>query len=587
MPSLSRSRFEKSREADPLFRREMRERWRRPLTLLQLAVFALVLGVVGFGFYVAIVPQGEVMLGQSIIGSGRRFFQSVATLNALAWIPGGLLLAAPTLSAERERGHLAPWVLAGLTPRGIARAKFRALAGFVLVMVCVPFPIFAICFPLGGVSPGEFGGALLLTIAVALLSCATGLMVSAQWGRVAGAMGGALLMSACFLPVGGALVVGLLAAPWPLVAACALGLLLVVPGCVAVAARNFEFAVRADLSGEPNPDFGRAAPVLAAGAAVKAELRGLADEIVPRPRTNGTRGGEAGEPKRRRVLNDEPLSDLESALSRLAKGNAVARREWGAHLLNPRADWSDGSLRTQRWPEFFALWTTTGLLGLGLKLYWLPSTPYQWFGVLVMLALLSQAALGAAPRFVRERALRMLASLQLTALSPLDITVGKLAATLLICAQFFAGPLLSLAIMGLSYGPRCAVMTVAAAACGAAGTAAGALLLSLWGRRTEVVAGGALGATALMWIGLPTLYIGQASYFVAPPWLEFWWLRPFRVFLDPPGDWALALALGQLAVECALGTLVLVALCAWQLRRTRAEDENMGVLGRDLSRSWR
>ena len=572
MPPFARP--ENSASADPLFRREMRERWRRPLTLLQLAVFALVLGAIGFGFYATLVPQGEVMFDKSIVGSGRAFFQSVAIFNALAWIPGGLLLAAPTLSAERERGHLADWILAGLTPRGIARAKFRALAGFVLVMACVPFPIFALCFPLGGVGPFEFAGALALTVATALLSSATGLMISALSSRVAPAMGSALLMSACFLPVGGATLVGLLAAPWTLMMACAAGVMLVVPGCVHIAEGNFEFAVRADLDGESERPF----PVATAGGAVKAELASLAREIAPPPPRDASG---------KRALEDEPLSDLESTLVRLASWNAVARREVMAYLWKPRVDWSDGTLRAQRWPEFCVLWIATGLLGLGLKWYWPPAMPYQWFGALIVLGLMAQAALLAAPRFVNERARRMLASLQLTALSPLDITVGKLAATLLICAQYFAGPLLALGLMALYYGPHNALMTVVLALCGAALTAAGSLVLSLWGRRTEVVAGGALAMGALMWIGLPAIYIGQNFYFRAPAWLERWWLGPLRVFLDPPSDWMLALALGQLAIECAVGAIVLSLLCAWQLKRTRAEDESEGVLQRDLSRSWR
>ena len=601
MPSLSPNNARRDgarREADPLFRREMRERWRRPLTLLQLALFATLLAAIALGFYVNIVPVGTVRIDEALTGSGRQFFRAIARLNALAWIPVGLLLAAPALAAERERGHLCDWILAGLTPRGIARAKFGALAGFVLVMACVPFPIFALCFPLGGVAPGEFAGALALTAAVAVAATATGLLISAGARRVTEALGGALLMSACLMPIGGAFLVGILAAPPVIIFACAGALALVPAGCFNAACAAFETGVSADLEGDVEAAKAPAPTPQAFEKAMRRPLLLFAPSDAPaiaRPSSAARPSSQSrarlpegfGEP-------ESALGDLESALVWAASGNAIARREVMAHLRKPRANAnanasenvSGGVLKTQRWLDFFVLWGTLGALGLALKFCWPTSAPYQWFGALVGLGLMAGATLGGASGFTRERAKRMLSALQLTALSPRDIVWGKALAALLICAQFAAGPLLAVCIMALCYGPGSALMTAILALAGAALSATASLTLSLWGRKTEVVASGALALIAAAWILLPQLYIAHGTIFQAPLWLELLWLGPLRVLGAPSGNGALALALSQLAAECALATLALGVLCAWQLQRARAEDEIKSVFQRDLSRSW-
>ena len=198
------------------------------------------------------------------------------------------------------------------------------------------------------------------------------------------------------------------------------------------------------------------------------------------------------------------------------------------------------------------------------------------------------AALGAAPGFTRERAQKMLSALQMTALSPRDIVGGKVAGVLLGCAHWFGGPLLALTIMALQVGPWSAAATLSFGVTCVVFTAIGSLTLSLWSRKTEIVALGGLAAIAGLWWVLPVLYINNnfSLIFHAPLWLERLWLAPIRVILEPRGDFDLAGALFQLSAVCAASALFLGWLCVRQLRRTRAEEEATGLLQRDLSRGW-
>ena len=578
---------------NPLFRREMRERWRRPLTIFQLALFAGILSWLAYSFYLSMVPQGSVDTN-SLSGAGRNFFFAVAQLHALAWIPGGLLLAAPTLAAERERGHLFEWILAGLTPTNIVRAKFRALAGFVLVMVCVPFPIFALCFPLGGVSPLDFLSIGVLTVVIALDSVAFGVLLSATAARVTGAIVGALVSSAGFLALSLPILNLVIGNSWQMTLLMALGLSLLCPIWLAAAQSWFEVEVEKHIKGESEfvaehaqqdaqrlmiGPYGRLEPPIfeADSASERADER--ASKPVSKPAWSAPR-----EPETRGV---ESWSETELLILQLAERNAIAQRDVRRKFASRQQSVTDvAATSTSLW-VWLTLWLFIG--GGGLLLIWLApdGALFQLSASLVLAPAMAQVALGAASGFTRERAQRMLSALQMTALSPADIVWGKVGGALLLCAQNFGGLLLALCLMAFSYGPRSALMMAIFGVSCVAFTAMGSLTLSLWSRKTEIVALGALASIVALWWVVPTLYTNAGDIFHAPVWLEVLWLRPLRVFSNPASDLALALALLQLSVICAAGTLILGGLCIRQLRRTRAEEEATGLLQRDLSRGWR
>ncbi len=579
----SRARARARRESDPLFRREMRERWRRPLTLLQLLVFSSALAWLGYNIYFTLVPQGEFIGVDSLNGLGRDFFFALAQWHALAWIPGGMLLAAPALAAERERGHLTDWILAGLTPAGIVRAKFRALAGFVLVMVCVPFPIFALCFPLGGVSPLDFAAVWALTVAIALNSVAVGTMISANSPTVTKALASALIIIVAALVFIAPVVSITFSGSWLGTLILALGVIWLPK--VWIAAAKSTFAVEVERHIKHDAGLAITAPIVEPRRTPVTEH----GQIVP-----PTRASEPALPTRlavARPMEIAPFSQLESLILRAAQGNAIAHRDVKRRFIGRRAGAffsasDDANIRLIFW---VVLWIVAGLIALGMSRATPEGGLFRLFTFLVLTTAMGTVALGAAPGFTRERAQKMLSALQMTALSPLDIVWGKVMGVLLLCAQYFGGPLLALCVMALSFGPLSALMLGVFGVSCVVFTATGSLTLSLWSRKTEIVALGALASIAALWWVLPTLYINNSFslFFYAPRWLEVLWLAPIRAILEPASDRRMAWALAQLSAICVTGALVAGGLCVNQLRRTRADGEATGLLQRDLSRGWR
>ena len=553
-------------EADPVFRREMRERWRRPLTLLQLALFAVVLGLLGYQFYASFIPQGEVTLEGGTAGAGRGFFYAMARAHLLAWIPVGMMMAAPALAAERERGHLPEWLLAGLRPDAIARAKWSGLAGFVLVMVCLPFPVLALCFPLGGVAPSEFTAMGALTLAVALASVAKGLALSASAARVGDALGAAAGKGVVTLLWAGPLLATVIVIGPTAMFTVALITLAIIRDNARNAALTFEAAIEGD-DAPPVPTY-RAAMSLgdSSFAALDALAAGASWE---RPRLHARPALDFPPPAAEPVAGAwaRPYSPLETLFLRWAAPNPVARRELMMHFNRRDENWFGEWAWTLPPFDIAAFWLVTGALTLTFDLCF-PGWPFlsgaSWA---VLIGAMIQTALSSAPAFARERAKRTLTELKLTALAPREIVIGKLSAALLSCAHRYAGPLLFSAVLALRIGPRSALMLPVMVACAATGSAAGTLFLSLCSRKTELVTGVALASLAAIWLVMPLLF-GDAN---APLILQEIWFRPLYDFIGANDDAQWATAMARLALACAASALLWTILSVYRLRRLGLE----------------
>ena len=373
----------------------MRERWRRPLTFLQLALWAFALALAGYKFYQGLVPPDGFAEKSGLAGTGRALFYAVGRTQMLAWIPIGMLLAAPALAVERERGHLPEWILAGLRPEQIARAKFRALAGFVAVMACLPFPVLTLCFPLGGISLEEFGALGALTVALALASAAAGLRVSAQSDTVAQASASALSLGVGTLLWGGVIVfvVTLLGPSAMLLLAIFLFWL----------SYDYSRAAALDWSDEIEnigSERGQAWPV------ALSEILSTPFQSAPAPPP-----GWAQTPRERAARQAElPVqhyTPLETWLLHCAASNPVARRELNRHFRARTEDWVGEPLWALPLLRMAALWVGVGALGLALN-WWFGGV--DWFKLAsmgIVAAAMIGAALASAPGLARERALAL------------------------------------------------------------------------------------------------------------------------------------------------------------------------------------
>jgi ABC-type transport system involved in multi-copper enzyme maturation permease subunit len=166
---------------NPVWKRELRARWRGRLA------FALVF------LYVAVLASVFVwQYGENANPSSQQFFDPARRLSLLghnlfvllAWLQVAFwMLLAPVLTAtsitgEREQGLLESLHLSRLRAREIVSGKLCSALSFVALMIVITLPIVATCFLMGGVSPAEFLLVLALHAATAICCASIGLAVS-------------------------------------------------------------------------------------------------------------------------------------------------------------------------------------------------------------------------------------------------------------------------------------------------------------------------------------------------------------------------------------------------------------------------
>ena len=182
-------------ELNPILTRESRARWRRPAFLLLffgVAVFALIM----YFCYDSAATRWEVQNGryhqvaQESSEVGASLFRQLTYYQVIGWMLLAPTLTATTIASERERGLLEGLQLSPLTPGAIVRGKLYGALSFAGLLLLSSMPIMALCFILGGVSPGEFLGATAQIFLAILLGASLGLLVSARSRRASQAVAG-------------------------------------------------------------------------------------------------------------------------------------------------------------------------------------------------------------------------------------------------------------------------------------------------------------------------------------------------------------------------------------------------------------
>ena len=164
LPSL-RSLF----EPNPVFKRELRARWRRPAAYLTLFFYAAPLALGMVIYYGDIAARLDPDKSLSLIGEN--IFGILVFAQIAVWLFISALTAAPVIAMERERGLLEALQLANLKASHIVWGKCLSLFSFQALLFLVPLPVVAICFLFGGVDPKTF---VLSTITIAVTAlCGT------------------------------------------------------------------------------------------------------------------------------------------------------------------------------------------------------------------------------------------------------------------------------------------------------------------------------------------------------------------------------------------------------------------------------
>lgn len=166
--------------ANPVLIRELRGRWRRPLTFLILLLYAVVLALLMWGVYGWSIAAQTDLTGDKGAGQlGRRLFSAFFWIETAVWMLLPTSLTATSISGERERGLLEGVLLSPLSAGQIVRGKLWSALWFISLLLLVPMPITALCFRLGGLAPREFALAFLILGTTALSGASLGLATSA------------------------------------------------------------------------------------------------------------------------------------------------------------------------------------------------------------------------------------------------------------------------------------------------------------------------------------------------------------------------------------------------------------------------
>lgn len=580
---------------NPILERELRSRWRRPLTYIVLLAYASILSWIAWQLSgTAILQSSQMAEGYGPDNAARLpgvvLFEGSVAAQVLVALWASAMLCAPVIARERELKMLPELILANLSPAQIVRGKWLATLGFAAILLVIPLPLQALAFLMGGVSPAEWIGAATLQIGAMILGSALGMWCSALNERVAKAMGaacvGSLLLS---IPLGCGLA-QLFVGPLLTMGMAGVCILLALP--LLAGARNaLEFLPldtmrpeAVDLPASPAQAPAQASAAKVMGASIGSIFEG------ERPSAPLDAGDARVESARQKAAREAELS----------RENVYGQRResWVFPLLralnwhNPLV-WRE--LRVRLRQPFFDVST---LLSIALCLLALPALGASLFesrGSDVMAVMLpfwilcgACCALSSAQGFTREREQRMLEGLLLSTLSPRSIVIGKVAAPILLCLHAAALPLGLFVgwsvLWSVMNGANIAVVTIfgamAFALCGAAcGT-----WLSYWCRTSSVSAMGSLAlflgliATpfSLCWVGPQWFRTANEAF-----WQQCLW-TPLGHFDGSPAFQAA----GVLLCGCLCGvSLALLAQLSITLRPKALEREGRSLLHTDLTRN--
>lgn len=539
MADLSQFLWRPVREVDPLYRREMRERWRRVFTYFLLFGYSLILSLLAHTLYGRLIPQEDIKNLDPTLGLGRPYFLQLSSLQILLSLPLGIMLATPSIAVERERGSLVDYVLSGLTAREIVRAKFWSLGTFVFVLAFVPFPVLALCFPLGGISPAEYCSVFALAVATAVSSATFGINISVTEKRVNSALWYGLYISVAFTFLSGPFLYALPFLRWQTVLLVSVAILVFVPRrTLRTAVLNLEFITgNLEASQETNLSERR----LASG--MFAEDSDKYERIEAKP-----------------TAFDEKLKEI-------AACNPIALRELRTYLRQ-LSRWRKESADTPSLQTEFWGWCIIGCL-LAFGCWWLRDPmPWRVLWGLIILGSITRAGILGATAITREREQGMLFQVQLTALSPRDIVVGKLFSILLVTARLCFWPLWAIWLGSWSEGLfiPCGVAFLTLASLTLAASLG--LVCSLLWRNVTIATSSTIGLLFLLLVLLPLMaYQGATLGLWFPKALQLLWVDPILRFIGvSQSPLPIAAGLFLLAMCCTCISLGLGQFCAWRLK---------------------
>jgi len=560
-----------SREPNPIWQREYRARWRRPLTHLIVLSYTALLAWMAWQLYVAFNDESQSITARAVQTSpGANLFINATWLQTAVWAFLAPLLAAPAIAIETERGRLPELLIAHMSHREIVIGKLQSTLSFAGILLLVPLPITALCFQVGGVSPQDFILAWTMQAAFATALASLGLACSANNTKVAGA-----ITTCLFMAVGSAvfilLLYSLFHAAFTTVASAIIcgSVLLVVYGITAATAA---------LEPINNTYYRRPGPrQLVAEGAIPAYLISMSEPTPAiAPSAQGTLRPEEANPKPARQTPHGPAKPSKlSPAQRAAAFNPLCERDLRSRLRKSSAS----ALATVSTDDF--VFYVTWIVPLGMLVLVFPVT----FGIVVALVyIVTYCAAISASAFTSERGQGVLQMLLLTSLTPRDIVLGKVAVPLLLLLHQHWFALALLLAWSSWYGPLAGLATLLLVASFACCASAMGIGFSWVCRHASIAAVGTLITMVALVAGPRALYGMDFSNRAAP--YVWWWTE--RVWnnlanFEEPGKYLFACTILS-GVLLTTGVVVLL-IVQRALRPGALETEKKSFLQFDLSQT--
>lgn len=536
-----------SREWNPVVLREGRARWRGA------RAFWLALGYAGFLAFTLCWnysdSQGRASYGGSAMDSfgaaarlGHELFAVLCYCQVGAWLLIAPALTASSLAGERERGLLEGLLLSHLTPAQIVRGKMASALGLIVLLALAGLPVTAVCFLLGGVSPGELAGALAIQLATAISGASIGMAASAVHRRSNAAGGGAIGGVLLWMGATGAAAIGLsifslparlgvlpglrevlvlIEFSNPFVAVAALispissGRGLMAPGWWSVFFdAGYGWLVSAFGMGLLSAWKMRQARVVLSRSPEKFDEPPAIERAAPSTwQAARTPAGPAASQGEARAAAENPEATgwgvggywQMPVVGKLVFGNALMRRE-----LTSAWRWAELSVRAQ-------ISLTLGVLAL-MCLAWLAldlifegrnSAQGVWWGLMIVYGITGVVFCAASPAtgIMRERESGVWEALRLTLLSPAQVAGAKVSAPIVACLGYGAAgwPFLLLSAWRGEIGAGAALCSIVLTLLAWAQVASWSCLAGTRARIASTALTWGIGGPLLAWIGVPLL----------------------------------------------------------------------------------
>lgn len=183
-------RLRKSIRNNPILVKELRGLMRQQRSRSVLTFYLIILVIIAFLFYVTVISANAINPDPDVRRTlGKIIFLAITLAELAAILIVAPLFSADSITSERENKTFDLIQITSLTTGSIIRGKLFAGVMFSLIMLLSSLPLQSSAFLLGGLTPLEFFGSIVLLIVTTIFLCSFSIWASTRSRRTSSAMG--------------------------------------------------------------------------------------------------------------------------------------------------------------------------------------------------------------------------------------------------------------------------------------------------------------------------------------------------------------------------------------------------------------